>query len=130
MDADESRQRLDEERRRLEGLRQEYAGLREQSEEDGMQELSSVDQHQADVATETFERSKDLSILDEVEAELADVEHALQRLDEGTYGTCEACGKPIPDERLEAMPAARFCVEDQATAEREARMAASSGPED
>lgn len=130
MDADQSRQRLDEERQRLERLRQEYAGLREESEEDGMQELSSVDQHQADVGTETFERSKDLSILDEVEAELADVDHALRRLDEGTYGTCEACGKPIPDERLEAMPAARFCVEDQATAEREARMAALSGPED
>lgn len=86
-----------------------------------MQELSSVDQHQADIGTETFERSKDLSILDEVEAELAEIEHALQRLDEGTYGTCEACGKTIPDDRLEAMPATRFCVEDQAKAESEAR---------
>lgn len=121
MDADQTRQLLDEERERLEGLREEYSSLRDASEEDGMQELSSVDQHQADIGTETFERSKDLSILDEVEAELAEIEHALQRLDEGTYGTCEACGKTIPDDRLEAMPATRFCVEDQAKAESEAR---------
>ena len=126
MDADQTRHLLDEERERLEGLREEYASLREASEEDGMQELSSVDQHQADIGTETFDRSKDLSILDEVEAELAEIEHALQRLDEGTYGTCEACGKVIPDDRLEAMPATRFCLEDQAQAEREARAASAA----
>ena len=50
-----------------------------------------------------------------------DVEHALKRLDDGTYGTCEACGKPIDGGRLEAMPAARFCLDDQSTAEREIR---------
>lgn len=126
MDADQTRHLLDEERERLEGLREEYASLREASEEDGMQELSSVDQHQADIGTETFDRSKDLSILDEVEAELAEIEHALQRLDEGTYGTCEACGKVIPDDRLEAMPATRFCLDDQAKAEREARAASAA----
>ena len=126
MEADQTRHRLDEERERLEGLREEYASLREASEEDGMQELSSVDQHQADIASETFDRSKDLSILDEVEAELAEIEHALKRLDEGSYGTCEACGKTIPDERLDAMPATRFCVDDQAQAEREARSAAAT----
>jgi len=41
---------------------------------------------------------------------LAEAEHALARLDTSTYGWCEACGAPIPFERLEAMPAARFCV--------------------
>jgi RNA polymerase-binding transcription factor DksA len=41
---------------------------------------------------------------------LADVEHALSRLADGTYGTCERCALPIPFERLEAMPAARLCV--------------------
>jgi RNA polymerase-binding transcription factor DksA len=41
---------------------------------------------------------------------VADVEHALARLDNGTYGWCEACGKPMPFERLEAIPSARFCV--------------------
>jgi RNA polymerase-binding transcription factor DksA len=83
------------------------------------------------MGTETFEREKDLSILEQVEAELADVEHALRRLDEGTYGTCEIDGKPIPEDRLEAMPAARLCLEHQAEAEREVRVFADggSGPE-
>jgi DnaK suppressor protein len=45
----------------------------------------------------------------------------LKRLDEGTYGVCEACGREIPVARLDARPEARFCVDDQAQAEREAR---------
>ena len=123
MDADVARDRLAEERERLEGLRTDYAndGLTAESEESSLGELSSLDQHQADVGTETFNRERDLSILENIEAELADVEHAIRRLDDSSYGTCEACGKPIDDARLEAMPAARFCLEDQAHAEREAR---------
>jgi RNA polymerase-binding transcription factor DksA len=84
-------------------------------------ELSHLAVHQADLGTETFNRERDLSILENLEAELVDVEHALARLDEGTYGLCEACGRPIGDARLEALPAARFCMDDQALAEREAR---------
>jgi DnaK suppressor protein len=41
---------------------------------------------------------------------IEDISHALERLDAGTYGSCEACGAPIPFERLEAIPSARFCV--------------------
>jgi RNA polymerase-binding transcription factor DksA len=41
---------------------------------------------------------------------MADVEHALGRFNDGTYGTCEACGRPIPFERLEVIPQARHCV--------------------
>jgi RNA polymerase-binding transcription factor DksA len=41
------------------------------------------------------------------------VERALERLDDGTYGTCEACGVALPDERLDVAPAARFCTEHQ-----------------
>jgi DnaK suppressor protein len=119
MDAEHARNRLAEEQERLRGIKAELDEARRESQDEGLQELSSADQHPADVATETFEREKDLSILDQVEGELADVEYALQRLDQGTYGICEACGKPIGDERLEAMPAARFCMDDQAQAERE-----------
>ena len=39
---------------------------------------------------------------------VAEIDEALRRIDEGTYGTCERCGRPIPDERLEALPTARF----------------------
>ena len=123
MDRDEAGRLLDAEKARLGETKAVFEAehLQDESEEESLSELSSVDQHQADIGTETFEREKDLSILEQVEAELDDVEHALQRLEEGTYGTCEACGKPIEEERLRAMPAARFCVEDQAKAEQEAR---------
>ena len=125
MDPQHVRDRLTEERKRLQGITEDLAGVKGESQEDSLQELTSYDQHQADVATETFDREKDISILDQVEGELAEIEHALQRLDDGSYGTCEACGKPIGDDRLEAMPATRFCVDDQAQAERESRTPAS-----
>ena len=120
-DGDGARARLEEERRRLEEVRDSIDSVSDESERESLSELSSADQHQADIGSETFEREKDLSILEQVEAELADVAHALERLDQGTYGTCEACGQPIGDERLEALPAARFCLKDQALAEREVR---------
>jgi RNA polymerase-binding transcription factor DksA len=114
---------LEDERARLEGVRATFGEehLGEESESDSLSELSSYDQHQADVGTETFEREKDLSILERVESELVDIEYAMRRLDEGTYGACDACGKPIDEARLEAMPATRLCLDDQAVAEREAR---------
>jgi RNA polymerase-binding transcription factor DksA len=111
------------------GIRDELATLHDESEDESLGELSSMDQHQADVGTETFNRERDLAILENVEAELADIEHALKRLDDGSYGRCEACGKPIGDDRLEAMPAARFCLDDQAVAERESRANSVDTPE-
>ena len=125
MDSDVARARLTDEKSRLEGVKATFDDehLEDESESESLSELTSFDQHQADVGTETFEREKDMSILERIEAELADVEHALKRLDDGTYGTCEACGKPITEERLEAMPATRFCIDDQALAEQEARHA-------
>ena len=127
MDSDAARQRLDEERSRLEGVRQSFAGenLDSETAQESLSELSSLDQHQADTGTETFEREKDYSILEQVEAELADVEVAIRRIDDGTYGSCEVCGRAIGDDRLEAMPAARLCVEHQAQVEREAKAAGS-----
>lgn len=123
MEPDDARARLASEQERLDRLREGFDadGLTSESEEASLGELSTMDQHQADVGTETFNREADLSILEQVQAELADVEHALRRLDEGTYGTCEACGRPIDDARLQAVPATRFCLEDQAMAEREVR---------
>ncbi|MEO6120731.1 MAG: TraR/DksA C4-type zinc finger protein [Acidimicrobiales bacterium] len=129
METDETRDHLEQERLRLQSIRDNFhdEGLTGESENESLSELSSMDQHQADVATETFDRERDLSILENVEAELDDVEHALHRLDDGTYGTCEACGRAIDDGRLEALPAARFCLEDQSLAEREARAGAEPG---
>ncbi len=120
MEADDARRHLEEERVRLERLRAGFDAerLHDESGSDSSGELSHFDQHEADVASDTFEREKDFSILEVVEAELADVERALRRLDEGSYGSCEACGGSIGDERLSATPAARFCVQHQSIAER------------
>ena len=54
--------------------------------------------------------------LDQVRSDLDDVEAALRRLEEGTYGQCEACGTPIGEGRLAALPAARYCVGHQPVA--------------
>jgi DnaK suppressor protein len=124
MEGERTRKRLEHERNRLKRLLKAFSGPPESeeavSETESFSELSSYDQHPADMGTETFERTKDLSIIAQIEAELEDVERAFRRLENGTYGICEACGKAIEQARLEAIPTARFCVSDQARAEREA----------
>ena len=121
MDPAEAKQHLAGERDRLAAIRQDMLddGVTVETEEESLSELSSNAQHQADLGTETFERERDLSILEQVEGELDGVEEALRRIEVGTYGTCEACGRPIEDARLAVLPAARFCVADQEQAERE-----------
>src|SRR5436305_12988776 len=125
MNPDEARRRLEAERARIQELKVGFDDehISDEPENESVGELSAIDQHQADVGTETFEREKDLSILEQIDAELADVEHALKRLDDGTYGTCEVDGKPIPEERLEALPATRFCLAHQSQAEHGTRPA-------
>lgn len=73
---------------------------------------SSADNHLADTASETFERELDEGLEADAERQLRDVEAALGRLEDGTYGTCDVCGKPIPEERLEAIPWTTLCVDD------------------
>jgi RNA polymerase-binding transcription factor DksA len=119
MDNDTARQRLEEERTRLQGIRDGIQREQDDATSDTGGELSSFDQHPGDSGTETFEMEKNVSLLEQVEDELDEIEAAFQRLERGEYGRCQACGRPIGDERLEAMPATRFCVEDQAKAERE-----------
>jgi DnaK suppressor protein len=124
MDKRTARKRLKEERSRLEALLHTFELENiDETQGDSLSEVSLADQHPADVGTETFEREKDVSIRNQIEAELADIERSFHRLDDGTYGLCEACGRKIPDERLGAVPWTRFCVDDQAAAEREARIA-------
>jgi RNA polymerase-binding transcription factor DksA len=117
MNKAKTRKRLDEERSRLEGVRDGL--LRDESDAGASAELSTVDQHPGDLGSETFEHEKNLSLLEQVSDELLQIEAAFQRLEQGTYGTCQACGRAIGAERLEAMPATRFCVDDQAKAERD-----------
>jgi DnaK suppressor protein len=119
MDKATARRRLEEERNRLQGISDDLQREREAALSDTGGELSSFDQHPGDSGTETFEMEKNVSLREQVDDELQEIEAAFQRLERGTYGICQACGKPIGDERLEALPATRFCVEDQARAERQ-----------
>jgi len=73
--------------------------------------LSAYDNHPADLGTEVYERSKDLALSENAEHHLTDVYRAMADMESGEYGICKACGKPIPYERLEALPTAEFCVE-------------------
>lgn len=62
------------------------------------------------------DRLTQVAVHDKLQVIRGDVVHAFEKLDEGTYGTCDVCGKPIPDGRLEALPWAVLCVEDAAKA--------------
>ncbi|MFN8027054.1 MAG: hypothetical protein U0W40_12080 [Acidimicrobiia bacterium] len=113
IDPELARARIADEQARVEGL---ISGLREElgtSENEDVSELSDYDQHPADLGTETFEREKDLSILEQLEAELSELQAALERIDNGTYGIDEVTGEPIAPERLEALPAARTNVDTE-----------------
>jgi RNA polymerase-binding transcription factor DksA len=114
MDADRARQLIESEKDRLETLvreRETETGIGAESETDSISELSSIDQHPGDIGTETFEREKDFSLLEQLEAEIGDLDAALRKVDEGTYGICEVCGRPIEPERLEALPGTRTCID-------------------
>jgi RNA polymerase-binding transcription factor DksA len=113
MDAEHARRLIVSEKERLEGLvrEREAEGVGTQSETDQISELSALDQHQGDIGTETFEREKDFSLLEQLEAEIGDLDAALRKIDDGTYGFCEVCGKAIEPDRLEAMPGTRTCIE-------------------
>jgi RNA polymerase-binding protein DksA len=65
-----------------------------------------------DTATVTYDRELDYSLEENSETVLREIDAALQRIEDGTYGVCEACGKQIEEERLEAIPWTRLCIED------------------
>ena len=73
---------------------------------------SSADNHLADTASETYERELDEGLEEDAQAQLREVEAALTRLEDGSYGTCRICGKTIPVERLEAVPWTTLCIDD------------------
>jgi DnaK suppressor protein len=64
----------------------------------------------ADLGSDNYEQEFDLSLLESQGHTLLEIDEALERIDNGTFGTCEECGKTLPKGRLSAMPHARFCV--------------------
>ena len=113
MDTDTARRRLEEERERL-------IALRDGAPEAETPEPGDVEDQGADAASLTFDREVNESVVEQAEADIEEVDAALRRLEEGTYGVCEMGGEQIPDARLEAQPATRYCVEHQQQVERQA----------
>ena len=68
-------------------------------------------------ATESFELEKRLALEKQVRTKLAEIDHALSKFANGTYGFCDVCGQPISPERLEALPQANLCLKDKAKQE-------------
>lgn len=110
MDDADARARINSEKARVEGLIKSLKGELGAENESDDAELSDYDQHPADTATDTFERERDLGLLDDLEAEFRELEDALGRIDAGTYGIDEITGEAIDPERLEAVPSARTNV--------------------
>lgn len=107
----EQRRKLETEARELE-QRLAESGRRGLDEEarGGTGELSMYDNHPADIASETFERGKDIALLGNDEIRLQRIREALRAMDEGVWGVCRTCGEPIRRERLEAVPETLYCV--------------------
>ena len=120
IDTTEFRALLEQERERIKNaidyLHQENPGNME--EELGELGGRGTDNHMGDMASVTFDRELDQGLEEGAQQTLEQIERALARIDDGTYGTCGRCGKPIPEERLRARPWATLCIDDQRLADR------------
>jgi RNA polymerase-binding protein DksA len=117
VDVERFRQLLEEERRRvvdaIEYLHKENPGSIEDETED-----QTADNHLAETATATLDREIDYTLEENSEHVLEAIDAALKRIEDGTYGTCVNCGKPIAEERLAAIPWATHCIDCKRLEER------------
>jgi len=77
---------------------------------DAAGDLSTLPMHLADLGTDSFEQDISLGLMENKSEVIGEIEEALERIKEGTYGLCEGCRKRIPKDRLRAIPYARLCV--------------------
>jgi RNA polymerase-binding protein DksA len=118
LDTKHFRVRLEDERKRvldaIENIHAENPGsIGEETEE-----LSFQDNHLGDVATATFDREMASSLEENSTHVLGEIDGALARIEEGTFGVCQRCGNPIAEERLEALPWATLCIDCKRKQER------------
>jgi RNA polymerase-binding transcription factor DksA len=90
---------------RIAALSREFDGIVESSAG-----VATDDEHDPEGATIAFERAQLAALIGQARGHLAELDHALDRLRQGSYGRCERCGRPIAAERLAARPAARTCI--------------------
>jgi RNA polymerase-binding transcription factor DksA len=114
IDTEHFRARLEDERRKvqsaIEYLHKESPGVPD--EITGDLAMGPGDNHLADIATETVDREIDYTLEENSGNVLREIEAALTRIDDGTFGMCTACGRPIEPERLEYLPWATQCADD------------------
>jgi DnaK suppressor protein len=103
---DRLRERLETER---DEVRRQLDDLGARRDAEGIED-PELDEGFADAGQAAAERANLLTLVRSLRDTLRDVEQALARMDAGTYGTCERCGQPIDEERLEAIPAVRLCM--------------------
>lgn len=118
IDTQRFREALLEERQRVEHalatLRDEHPG----SLDEEVEEIAATsDNHLAETATATLGREIDYTLGENSGEVLAQIDAALKRIDDGTYGTCTNCGREIPEQRLEAYPWASLCIDCKREAE-------------
>jgi DnaK suppressor protein len=114
----EVRKRLEDE---LDVLRRQAEEIEESSFRNPQSELTgevSFDEEYADAGTATFERERDLSLSNNIKDLTEKIEHALDRIEQGSYGLCERCGRPIEKARIKALPYATLCIKDKQAEER------------
>jgi DnaK suppressor protein len=102
-------------------LQAQYDELEELSFGSNQSELSGemgFDEEYADAGTATFERERDLSLVNNLRDLMERIDKALAKIDEGTYGLCDRCGRPIEKLRLKALPYANLCIKDKQAEER------------
>jgi DnaK suppressor protein len=110
----ELRKRLSAERESLQEQIQSLSAENQVQHDD-----AGVGNHLADDATDIFTRERNIALSNNAQELLAQVDSALQRLDQGSYGVCARCGREISTERLEALPYATLCISCQSEVERE-----------
>ena len=109
LDLDSARQSLVAHLSRVEHELSELEKTRESARE-GKDETSGYGNAVGEAATETSAKERDMALIGNLQHVRQQVESALRRIEDGSYGTCETCGQPIPRERLEALPFAGQCV--------------------
>jgi DnaK suppressor protein len=115
---DELKERLLAERNDLKG---QFDELEQSTFSQNQSELSGeagFDEEFADAGTATFERERDLSLVNNVRDLMERIDKALAKIAEGTYGLCDRCGNPIEKARLKALPYANLCIKDKQAEER------------
>ena len=117
IDVDRFRVELEGERERIRAALASVNHTESLTEETGDLATGPGD-HLADNATDTYMRELDEGLEENAERLLTEIEEALGRIADGTYGICAACGRPIDAERLEAVPYATLCIDDKRAQER------------